>query len=68
LLDGYSEKCLSRVWNVQRFSWWMTMMFHRWQGDSTFDQRRQLAELENVVTCRGAAQSFAENYVGLPLD
>ncbi len=68
LLNGYSEKCLSRVWKVQRFSWWMTMMFHRWQGDSTFDQRRQQAELENVVSSRAAAQSFAENYVGLPLD
>jgi p-hydroxybenzoate 3-monooxygenase len=68
LLSGYSAKCLSRVWKVQRFSWWMTMMFHRWQGDSTFDQRRQQAELENVVSSRAAAQSFAENYVGLPLD
>jgi p-hydroxybenzoate 3-monooxygenase len=68
LLSGYSGKCLSRVWKVQRFSWWMTMMFHRWQSDSTFDQRRQQAELENVVSSRAASQSFAENYVGLPLD
>jgi len=32
-----------------------------------FDHRRQLAELEYIVTSRAAAQSLAENYVGLPL-
>ena len=28
LLDGYTQKCLSRVWKAQRFSWWMTSMLH----------------------------------------
>ena len=28
-LDGYSDKCLRRVWRVQHFSWWMTSMLHR---------------------------------------
>src|SRR5262249_10201125 len=23
LLDGYSDRCLQRVWKAQRFSWWM---------------------------------------------
>ncbi|HSP24696.1 MAG TPA: 4-hydroxybenzoate 3-monooxygenase, partial [Saliniramus sp.] len=28
-LDAYSATCLRRIWNVQRFSWWMTQMLHR---------------------------------------
>ncbi|MGH9511227.1 MAG: 4-hydroxybenzoate 3-monooxygenase [Terriglobales bacterium] len=68
LLDRYSETCLRRVWKVQRFSWWMTSMLHRLSGDNPFDQRRQLAELDYVTSSRAAAQSLAENYVGLPMD
>ena len=67
-LEGYSENCLRRVWKVQRFSWWMTSMLHRFEDENPFDQRRQLAELEYVAGSRAAAQSLAENYVGLPLD
>jgi p-hydroxybenzoate 3-monooxygenase len=66
-LDAYSQTCLSRVWKVQRFSWWMTSLLHRFDGETPFDHRRQLAELDYLVTSRAAAQSLAENYVGLPL-
>jgi len=67
-LEGYSEICLRRVWKVQRFSWWMTSMLHRFEDENAFDQRRQLAELEYVVGSHAASQSLAENYVGLPMD
>lgn len=67
LLDRYSEMCLRRVWKVQRFSWWMTSMLHKHEGNR-FDQRRQLAELDYVCSSRAAAQTLAENYVGLPFD
>jgi p-hydroxybenzoate 3-monooxygenase len=67
-LKGYSETCLRRVWKVQRFSWWMTSMLHRFEDENAFDQRRQLAELEYVVSSRAASQSLAENYVGLPME
>jgi p-hydroxybenzoate 3-monooxygenase len=67
LLEKYSETCLDRVWKVQRFSWWMTSMLHRFHDDNTFDQRRQLAELEYLTSSRAASQSLAENYVGLPM-
>jgi p-hydroxybenzoate 3-monooxygenase len=66
-LNAYSETCLSRVWKVQRFSWWMTSLLHRFDADSPFDRRRQLAELEYIVSSRAAVQTLAENYVGLPL-
>ena len=68
LLDNYSDVCLRRVWKVQRFSWWMTSMLHRFPDENPFDQHRQLAELDYVTSSRAAAQSLAENYVGLPLD
>jgi p-hydroxybenzoate 3-monooxygenase len=66
-LDAYSRTCLRRVWLVQRFSWWMTSMLHRFDSVDGFDHRRQLAELDYVTSSRAAMTSLAENYVGLPL-
>ena len=68
LLNRYSEICLRRVWKVQRFSWWMTSLLHRFDSGNPFDQRRQLAELDYVTSSRAAAQTLAENYVGLPME
>jgi p-hydroxybenzoate 3-monooxygenase len=67
LLDHYSETCLRRVWLVQRFSLWMTTMLHRVHGNDRFEEHRQLAELDYLTSSRAAAQTFAENYVGLPM-
>jgi p-hydroxybenzoate 3-monooxygenase len=64
LLDEYSSVRLRRVWQAQRFSWWMTSMLHRAPGGSAFDYRRQIAELDYVTTSRAAMTSLAENYVG----
>jgi p-hydroxybenzoate 3-monooxygenase len=68
LLDTYSQTCLRRVWKVQRFSWWMTSMLHRFPDENQFDSRRQVAELDYVTSSRAASQSLAENYVGLPME
>lgn len=68
LLDRYSATCLRRVWKVQRFSWWMTSMLHRFGAEDRFEHRRQLAELDYLTGSRAASTSLAENYVGLPLD
>ncbi len=67
-LDRYSETCLRRVWKVQRFSWWMTSMLHRFPDENPFDYRRQVAELDYVTSSQAAAKSLAENYVGLPME
>ncbi len=67
LLDAYSATCLDRVWKVQRFSWWMTSMLHRFAAHGDFERRVQLAELEYVTSSVAASTSLAENYVGLPL-
>jgi len=67
-LQAYSQTCLGRIWQAQRFSWWMTSLLHRFEDQHDFDHKRQLAELAYVTSSRAAATSLAENYVGLPLD
>ena len=66
LLDGYTQKCLARVWKAQRFSWWMTSMMHRFPDTEGFGGRIQLAELNYLVSSKAATTSLSENYVGLP--
>jgi p-hydroxybenzoate 3-monooxygenase len=68
LLDEYSERGLRRTWRAQRFSWWMTSMLHRSDSNNPFDHRRQIAELDYLMSSRAAMTSLAENYVGTPLD
>ena len=68
LLDHYSETCLRRVWRAQRFSRWMTVVTHRFEGEGAFGRQLQLAELDYVTSSRAASMSLAENYVGLPMD
>jgi p-hydroxybenzoate 3-monooxygenase len=68
LIERYSEICLRRVWKAQRFSWWMTQMLHLDPAHNPFDRKRQLAELDYVVSSEAASRSLAENYVGLPVE
>ncbi|KXF75412.1 4-hydroxybenzoate 3-monooxygenase [Paramesorhizobium deserti] len=64
-IDAYSARALSRVWKAVRFSWWMTMMMHRFPETSDFDQKIQEAELDYLTHSSAAATALAENYVGL---
>jgi p-hydroxybenzoate 3-monooxygenase len=67
-LDGYSARCLARVWRVQEFSSWMSTLLHPLPGDTAFDERLMQARLDWIVRSDAAAKSLAENYVGLPFD
>ncbi|PRE70925.1 4-hydroxybenzoate 3-monooxygenase [Burkholderia multivorans] len=67
-LDAYSATCLERVWRAEHFSYFMTNMLHPSADDTPFVNRLKLAELKYVTRSRAAAQSLAENYVGLPFD
>ena len=67
LLNRYSGIALRHVWKAQRFSWWMTQMLHKFGDESSFDRRRQLAELDYFTTSRAAMTSLAEQYTGLPV-
>lgn len=66
LLYSYSDTCLRRVWRAEHFSWFMTSMLHRTDGDP-FSHQLQLSQLRYTTSSRAAATSLAENYVGLPL-
>lgn len=66
LLDAYSSTCLRRIWETQRFSWWMTSMLHRFPDQDAFGSRVQLAELDYVTGSEAGSKTLAENYVGLP--
>jgi len=67
-IDSYSERCLRRVWKAERFSWWMTMLLHRFPDSNPFDQRVLEAELDYVVHSVAGRTTLAENYVGLPFE
>ncbi|MGE5408108.1 MAG: 4-hydroxybenzoate 3-monooxygenase [Syntrophothermus sp.] len=65
-LEGYTDACLRRVWRAQDFSHWMTGMLHLDPDDADgYNRRRQLARLAYVCSSEAAAQTLAENYVGL---
>ncbi|MBN9264615.1 MAG: FAD-dependent monooxygenase, partial [Hyphomicrobium sp.] len=65
-LDAYSARALARVWKAVRFSWWMTLLLHRFPDASPFAEKLRATELDYVTTSRHAAAALAENYVGLP--
>src|SRR5262245_61318515 len=67
-IDGYSDRCLARVWKTERFSWWMTSLTHRFPEASGFEKRVQSAELAYLAGSRAAQTTLAENYVGLPVE
>ena len=67
-LDAYSAQALRRVWNAERFSWWMTSLLHRFPDAGAFGERIQQAELDYLTGSTAASTALAENYVGLPFD
>ena len=66
-LEQYSSTALRRVWSSVRFSWWMTVLLHRFPDQTDFDQRAQEEDLTYLATSPTAQTSFAEQYVGLDL-
>ena len=65
-IDGYSARVLSRVWKVERFSWWLTSLLHIFPETDSFGRRVQRADFDYLQGSRAAQTSLAENYVGLP--
>ena len=66
LADAYSATRLAHIWKVERFSWWMTTMLHKFSEHEDFNSRIQLAELAYLSQSKAEQASLAENYVGLP--
>lgn len=67
LLADYSTTALSRVWSSVRFSWWLTVLLHRFPSQTSFEQRMREEDLNYLARSEAAQQSLAEQYVGLDL-
>ncbi len=65
-IDGYSEQALKRIWKAMRFSWSMTMMLHRFDGEDSFAAEMRRATLLHLSQSETARRDLAENYIGLP--
>jgi p-hydroxybenzoate 3-monooxygenase len=65
-LEGYSQRALARIWKAQRFSWWMTMLLHRFPDRLPYDDALQHTEMDYLFSSDTALRLLAENYVGLP--
>lgn len=68
LLKQYSEVSLRRNWQVQRFSWANTAMYHIFPESDSFYRRMQEAQLEQLVRSETSARLYAENHTGLPIE
>jgi p-hydroxybenzoate 3-monooxygenase len=64
-INEYSAAALARVWKVERFSWWMTSLLHRFPDQNDFDLKMQKAELAFLRDTPAAQKALAINYVGL---
>jgi len=66
VLNEYGPRALDRVWRAQQFSYWMTTMLHTLPNADDFDNRRQVAELQSVVSSVPGSTYLAEAYTGWP--
>ena len=67
-LDNYSFMALRRVWESERFSWWLTKLMHRFPDQNTFDLRAQEQELIYLSRSEAYMKAACEQYVGLPYE
>ena len=73
-ISQYSTITLRRVWNAERFSWWMSNMLHEF-GDAEVSGMSGLtfgrfmdSELEYFLNSKAGRKVIAEQYVGLPYE
>ncbi|SBS26783.1 p-hydroxybenzoate hydroxylase [Marinomonas spartinae] len=71
-ISQYSDICLRRVWNGERFSWWMTNMLHDFTGENDLETETHAKFMEselNFYTDNEAGRRvIAMQYVGLPYE
>lgn len=73
-INQYSEIALKRVWNGERFSWWMSNMLHDFGNqyggdmDSRTFKRFMTSELDYYLHSEAGKRVIAEQYVGLPYE
>lgn len=70
-LEEYAERALRRVWRAQNFSYWMTQLLHTTGpagggADAEFSGRRQLGEVDTIISSHAGRTYLAECYTGWP--
>jgi p-hydroxybenzoate 3-monooxygenase len=65
-IDAYSGRALERIWKAMRFSWQMTTMLHKFEGEDSFASRMRKATLAHLSRSATARRDLADNYIGLP--
>jgi p-hydroxybenzoate 3-monooxygenase len=65
-LQRYSDTCLRRTWQVQRFAAEMCALLHRFPDVSDFAHRIQRTRLDYITGTQTGRRWYAENFVGLP--
>lgn len=65
-IDAYADRALARIWKAMRFSWQMTTMLHRFDGEDSFAAQMRKATLTHLSQSETARRDLAENYIGLP--
>lgn len=70
----YSDLALRRVWNGERFSWWMTRLLHDLDKPGEHDKggnsgrKFTESELHYMLSSEAGRKVIAEQYVGLPYE
>ncbi|SIQ75861.1 p-hydroxybenzoate 3-monooxygenase [Marinobacterium stanieri] len=74
-IEQYSEIALRRVWNGERFSWWMTNMMHDFGTEVSNSGlegqmfgRFMTSEIDYYLNSEHGRKVIAEQYVGLPYE
>jgi p-hydroxybenzoate 3-monooxygenase len=67
-LRGYSAACLRRVWEYQEFSEWFAELLHGPSSGDPFRAGNATARLRRLLDSPAAAASFAESYIGSPVN
>lgn len=73
-INQYSDVALRRVWNGERFSWWLTNLLHNFGhmvspdiSGNTFERFME-SELSYYLGSEAGLRVIAEQYVGLPYE
>ncbi|MET9138685.1 4-hydroxybenzoate 3-monooxygenase [Streptomyces parvulus] len=64
-LSGYAHACLSRAWDYQEFSQWLSEVYHGTASGDPYRAGAALARLRRLFDSPTAAAEFAERYMGV---
>lgn len=65
-LADYNARVHWRVWRAHAFSNYMTTLLHSNPGENPYEHRLRMSRIDYLSRSHAAAESLAENYVGMP--